>query len=153
MNRNSESTYTVIYASWVPTFLELNAVGFYFLLVKQVVFIYCECHINKILYHSMHLPITYHSICEKSIHIVRFPEDIHEGDIVVGLVRALDYRFKKLFRLIVDKPNAFDFNCKPLSDVNTIGFSPLYFKATERIILSGERLSKSSGNKEVSANS
>ena len=35
----------MIYASWVPTFLELNAVGFYLLLVKQVVYVYCECHI------------------------------------------------------------------------------------------------------------
>ena len=40
-----ESTYTVIYASWVPTFLELNAVRFYFLLVKQVVYVYCKCHV------------------------------------------------------------------------------------------------------------
>ena len=39
-----ESTYTVIYASWVPAFLELNAVGFNSLLVKQVVYVYCECH-------------------------------------------------------------------------------------------------------------
>ena len=38
------------YASWIPTFLELNAVGFYLLLVKQVVYVYCQCHINKVLY-------------------------------------------------------------------------------------------------------
>ena len=41
----SESTYTVIYAPRIPTFLKLNAVGFNLLLVKQVVYVYCECHI------------------------------------------------------------------------------------------------------------
>lgn len=35
----------LIYAAWIPTFLELNAIGFYFLLVKQVVYVYCQCHI------------------------------------------------------------------------------------------------------------
>lgn len=74
---------------WIPTFLKLNAVGFYFLLVKQIVYIYCECHINKILYHSMHLPKTYHSICEKNIHIVHSPVGTPEGDIVVD--RILSY--------------------------------------------------------------
>lgn len=64
-----------------------------------------------------------------------------------------DYRFKKFFNEIVDIFNIFDFNCKPLSEVNIIGFSSLYFKATERIILSGDLLSKSSGNNDVSANS
>ena len=63
------------------------------------------------------------------------------------------YLFRKFFREIVAMPKIFDFNCNPLSDVNIIGLSFLYFKATDRIILSGERLSKSSGNNEVSANS
>lgn len=49
------------------------------------------------------------------------------------------YRFKKFLREIVDIPNILDLSCKPLSDVSIIGFSSLYFSATERIMLSGER--------------
>ena len=49
--------------------------------------------------------------------------------------------------------NILHFNCNPLSDVSMIGFSSLYLSATDRIMLSGARLSKSSGNNEVSANS
>lgn len=41
----SESTYTVIYAPRIPTFLKLNAVRLNLLLVKQAVYVYCECHI------------------------------------------------------------------------------------------------------------
>lgn len=66
---------------------------------------------------------------------------------------SICYRFKKLFRLIVEIPKTFDFSCNPLSEVSIIGFSSLYFNATERIILSGVRLSKSSGRSETSANS
>ena len=41
----SEGINTMIYALRIPTFLKLNAVGFNLLLVKQVVYVYCECHI------------------------------------------------------------------------------------------------------------
>lgn len=50
-------------------------------------------------------------------------------------------------------PNILHFSCKPLSDVSIIGLSDLYFNATEINILSGDRLSKSSDNNDVSANS
>ena len=39
-----KSTYTVIYASRIPTFFEFNTVGFYFLFAKQVIYVYCKCH-------------------------------------------------------------------------------------------------------------
>ena len=45
------------------------------------------------------------------------------------------------------------FTCKPLSEVTKIGFSSLNFKATVRILLSGDFLLKSSGNKLGSDNS
>ena len=41
----SEGINTMIYAPWIPTFLKLNAVGFNLLLVEQIVYVYCECHI------------------------------------------------------------------------------------------------------------
>ena len=41
-----------------------------------------------------------------------------------------DYRFKKFFREIVDIFKILDFNCNPLSEVNIIGFSSLYFNAS-----------------------
>ena len=41
----SEGTYAMIYAPRIPTFLKLNAVRLNLLLVKQVVYVYCECHI------------------------------------------------------------------------------------------------------------
>lgn len=86
------------------------------------------------------------SLCETDSTLPRECEtwDFHFGE---------DYLFKKFFNEIVDIFNIFDFNCKPLSEVKIIGFSSLYFKATERIILSGDLLSKSSGNNDVSANS
>lgn len=46
-------------------------------------------------------------------------------------------------------PKIFDFSCKPLSEVNIIGFSDLYFNATDSIMLSGDLLSKSSGNSDI----
>jgi len=47
---------------------------------------------------------------------------------------------KKDFKDIVVRPNPLAFNYKPLSDVSSIGFTDLYFRATLYIILSGERL-------------
>lgn len=46
----SESTYIMIYAPRIPTFLKLNAVGFNLLLVEQVVYVYCKCHYLRLLY-------------------------------------------------------------------------------------------------------
>ena len=63
------------------------------------------------------------------------------------------YLLRNFFNEIVVIPRIFDFNCNPLSDVSMIGFSSLYLSATDKIMLSGERLSKSSGSNEVSANS
>ena len=43
----SESTYAMVYACWIPTFLELNPVGLYFLLIQQIFYVYCQlvnCH-------------------------------------------------------------------------------------------------------------
>lgn len=53
----------------------------------------------------------------------------------------------------VEIPRTFALACKPLSEVNSIGFSPLYFNATDKIILSGDFLLKSSGKREVSETS
>ena len=63
------------------------------------------------------------------------------------------YLFKKFRNDTVAMLNILHLSCNPLSEVSIIGFSSLYFKATDNIILSGDRLSKSSGNKVVSANS
>ena len=41
----SEGINTMIYAPLIPTFLKLNAVRLNLLLVKQVVYVYCECYI------------------------------------------------------------------------------------------------------------
>ena len=41
----SEGTYAMIYALRILTFLKLNAVRFNLLLVEQIVYVYCECHI------------------------------------------------------------------------------------------------------------
>ena len=49
--------------------------------------------------------------------------------------------------------NPFAFTYKPLSEVTNIGFSSLNFSATVRILLSGDFLLKSSGNKLGSDNS
>ena len=59
----------------------------------------------------------------------------------------------KSFNDIVVMPKIFDFNCSPLSEVSMIGLSSLYFSATDRIMLSGDFLLKSSSNNETSANS
>ena len=53
--------------------------------------------------------------------------------------RTKIYIFKKFFSDIALIFTAFAFNCKPLSEVNNIGLSSLYFNATANIILSGER--------------
>ena len=53
--------------------------------------------------------------------------------------RTKIYIFKKFFSDIVLIFIVFAFNCKPLSEVNNIGLSSLYFSATANIILSGER--------------
>ncbi len=53
--------------------------------------------------------------------------------------RTKIYIFKKFFSDIVLIFTVFAFNCKPLSEVNNIGLSSLYFSATANIILSGER--------------
>ena len=35
----------VVYARRVPTLLKLNSVGLYLLLIEQVIYVYCKCHI------------------------------------------------------------------------------------------------------------
>ena len=47
----------MIYAPWIPTFLKLNAVRLNFLLVKQVVYVYCECPYLRFLYFKRVLQI------------------------------------------------------------------------------------------------
>ena len=47
----------------------------------------------------------------------------------------------------------FALTCNPLSLVSRIGFSPLNFNATVKMLLSGERLSKSLGNNDKSDSS
>ena len=68
-------------------------------------------------------------------------------------VIASDHLFKKFLSDTVETPKILHLSCNPLSEVNIIGLCSLYFNATDTIMLSGERLSKSSGNNEVSANS
>ena len=35
----------MVYARRIPTFLELNPIGFYLLFVQQIFYVYCQCHI------------------------------------------------------------------------------------------------------------
>ena len=58
---------------------------------------------------------------------------------------------EKDFNVIVVIPKPFDLTCNPLSDVSIIGFSSMYFSATDKIKLSGDFLSKSLGSRVRSA--
>ena len=72
----SESTYTVIYAPRIPTFLKLNAVGFNLLLVEQIVYVYCECYNLRFLYFKRVLQILKFLPLTASILLWVFAEEV-----------------------------------------------------------------------------
>ena len=106
-------------------------------------------HSRRFRYHVANGTIRYHRCCNNKTVLTKTIDE--KAPPQKG--RANNYLFRKFLKDIVAIPKIFDFNCSPLSEVNIIGFSALYFNATDRIILSGERLSKSSGSNDVSANS
>mgnify|MGYP003461487162 CR=1 FL=1 len=109
---------------------KLNPVGFYLLLVQQVFYVYCQfiCYCIIMLYgFSNYLILELIPI----IFLRVLAEQVLLGEFCHG--------FKNFLVEMVGIPTILHFTCNPLSDVIMIGFSSLYFIATDRIMLSGDR--------------
>lgn len=107
---------------------KLNPVGLYLLLVQQVFYVYCQCH----------MLLDYYVIwISKFFNSITHNEHSLEGKVL--LLGEFCHGFKNFLVEMVGIPTILHLTCNPLSDVIMTGFSSLYFIATDRIMLSGDR--------------
>ena len=109
---------------------KLNPVGFYLLLVQQVFYVYCQLHM-LLYYYVIWISRLYNLDLIPIILLRVLAEQVMLGEFCHG--------FKNFLVEMVGIPTILHLTCNPLSDVIMIGFSSLYFIATDRIMLSGDR--------------
>ena len=93
----------------------------------------------------LHSKFTFSPFSSISFIPFSFISFIHTNDYIIKIT-AVNHLLKKSFREIVVIPRPLHLICNPLSEVRSVGLLSLYFRATDRIRLSGDRRLKSTGN-------